>query len=326
MTPAYLTRLGIQTLGALVLPLSVAATAHAQAWVPSQGEGAVSVGFTTSDAKYHYLTTLRVDIGEIDWQTLVTDVTYGLTDRIAVDLAVPVVASKYTGAFPHPTALDDGRYHTTFADVRFALRYNLTRGGAVITPYVGSMVPSHAYEFFAHAAAGRRLKELQVGAYVATLTDRILPGLFVSGRYGYGFTERVLDISHNRSMADLEIGYFVTPAFRTFIMGTGQITHGGIDLPLDGILSPRFLPVHDQIDRINYLNVGAGAAFSISDSVDVFGSFIRNVAARNGHALNRSITVGVSKSFKRRKTEPDTGATARREGSLIRCICQKAAN
>jgi hypothetical protein len=162
--------------------------------------------------------------------------------------------------------------------------------------------------------------------YGATLMDRMLPGLFVSGRYAYGFTERVLDISHNRSMADLEIGYFVTPSFRTFIMANTQITHGGIDLPLDGVLFPPFREVHDQIDRINYLNVGAGAAFSISDSLDVFGSFSRNVAARNGHVLNGAITVGVSKSFTRRKTEPAASATARQEGSLSRCICQKTAS
>ena len=57
------------------------------------------MAFSTSDVKCHYLTTLPVDIGKIDWQTLVADVTYGLTDRIAVDLALPWVASKYTGDF-----------------------------------------------------------------------------------------------------------------------------------------------------------------------------------------------------------------------------------
>ena len=82
---------------------------------------------------------------------------------------------------------------------------------------------------FAHSAPGRDLHELQVGAYWAKLLDRVLPGLFVTGRYSYGFTQRVLDISHNRSNVDLELGYFIKPEVRVFGLGSGQLTHGGID-------------------------------------------------------------------------------------------------
>ena len=123
----------------------------------------------------------------------------------------------------------------TFTDVRFALRYNVTRSGAVFTPYIGSVVPSHDYAYYGHAAAGERLKELQVGAYAAKLFTAGLPGVFVSGRLGYGFVEKVQDISHNRSLADLEVGYFLTPSFRAFAMTSGQYTHGGIDFPINGL-------------------------------------------------------------------------------------------
>jgi hypothetical protein len=75
------------------------------------------------------------------------------------------------------------------------------------------------------------------------------------------------------------------------------------------------------------------AAVSLTESVDVFGSFSRVVAGRNGHALNRGITVGASWGFSRKKAASDviTAAgtapateTARREGTLLRCICQKS--
>ncbi len=87
--------------------------------------------------------------------------------------------------------------------------------------------------------------------------------------------------------------------------------------------------------------MGAGASYSISDSLDVFGSFSKLVAGRNGHALNRGITVGGSWSFSRRKNASDVitasapagppsgtleTVTARRQGSLVRCICQKSAS
>ena len=85
-------------------------------------------------------TSTPVDAGAINTNVLLADVTYGLTDKIAVDLALPLVTSKYTGNRPHAgTNIDDGTYRSTFTDVRFALRYNLTRDSAVITPYIGTM-------------------------------------------------------------------------------------------------------------------------------------------------------------------------------------------
>ncbi len=89
---------------------------------------------------------------------------------------------------------------------------------------------------------------------------------------------------------------------------------------------------------MNYVNLGGGFAYSITDSLDMFGSFLREVAGRNGHVLNRGITLGASWSFSRRsKGDTTAGAgapsrqyagmtTAKRETSLGRCICQKSGN
>lgn len=327
------------TIIAIVLGTLVAVPldARAQAWVPAQGEGAVSIAFQSLNVKKHLAQTLPVDGGSIDANIVLADVTYGVTDKIAVDLALPFVMSKYTGNRPHPgTNIDDGNYRGSFTDVRFALRYNLTRNAAVVTPYIGTIVPSHDYAFYGHAAPGQRLRELQVGVYTAKLLDRGVPGLFVSGRYGFGFVEKVVDISHNRSVGDLEIGYFFSSAFRAFLNAHGQYSHGGIDFPTSGglaALPPEYRTNHDQIQKVHVLDLGAGAAYSITDSIDVFGSFSKLVAGRNGHALNRGITVGASWSFNRKKqaadaitaapTAPET-VTAKREGTLLRCICQKS--
>jgi hypothetical protein len=220
-----------------------------------------------------------------------------------------------------------------------AVRYNITRSGAVITPYVGSVVPSHDYQFYGHSAFGEQLKELQVGTFVAKLFTKGLPGTFVSSRIAYGFVEKVQDISHNRSVADLEAGYFVTPSFRAFGMASAQHTHGGIQFPPGGLASipAPYRFTHDVIQRVHYLNLGGGFAYSLKDSLDLFGSFTRQVAGLNGHKLNRGVTLGVSYSFSRRSKgdviTAGAGApageyarmtTAKREGSLGRCICQKS--
>jgi hypothetical protein len=154
--------------------------------------------------------------------------------------------------------------------------------------------------------------------------DAVLPGLFVQGRYAYGFAEKVADISHNRSNADVEIGYWVVPRFRVLALTSGQLTHGGIDVTRTSrvTLGP-LIENHDQVDRLNYLNIGAGAAFSITDKMDIYASIVRTVAQRNGHLVDRGLAFGVSRSFstKRAKNRP----VARAEQSLVRCVCEKSA-
>jgi len=331
-------RPGFGALLVTFLAAGASSRAHAQAWVPAQGEGAVSVAFQTMKVERHLASTTPVDAGDIATNVVLADITYGLTDKIAVDVALPLVTSRYAGAFAHPnTDIDDGSDRTSFTDLRFALRYNLTSGGTVITPYVGSVVPSNNYAFYGHAAPGQGLREVQVGVYAATLIERGLPGLFISGRYGFGFVEKVLDISHNRSLADLEAGYFFNSSFRAFTMANAGYTHGGIDFPINGLpgLPAEFRANHDQIQRIHFVNVGLGFAYSISDTFDVFGSASRQVTGRNGHSMDKAFTAGVSWGFRRRSSAADAvtarapssaaaAATEKREGTLLRCICQKS--
>jgi hypothetical protein len=311
----------------------------AQAWVPARGEGAVSLSTQHLNVKKHLAGTTVRDAGHINTVVILTDVTYGLTDKAAVDLAVPLVSSVYSGRSPHPgTDVDNGKFHTSVTDLRFSVRYNISRKGAVITPYVGSILPSHDYPYYGHAAAGERLRELQVGAFVAKLFTSGVPGMFVSSRVAYGFVEKVQDISHNKSMGDFEAGYFLTPSLRAFGMLNAAYTHGGIDFPVGGLpaVPVQYRQVHDIVQQVNYLHAGGGFAYSITDSLDVFGSFSRLVAGRNGHVLNRGVTLGASWNFTRgaarNAASAGTGApaseyartVARREGSLARCVCQKS--
>src|SRR6185369_15752861 len=94
--------------------VGLSAAAWAQAWTPAQGEGDVTFQFQDTLVKYHQLPTVRLDRGHIRGETMLVDVTYGLTDQIAVSAALPYVASKYDGTRPHPTGLDNGGYHSTF--------------------------------------------------------------------------------------------------------------------------------------------------------------------------------------------------------------------
>jgi hypothetical protein len=315
-------------LAAVALVAFTVAPARAQAWLPSQGEIGVSFVFSDSFTDEHDLNGLRDKNSDIFTRALLADVTFGVRDNLTITVGLPIVSSKYVsqGTPPHPTIQDNGQYHTTVTDLRLDVRYNaFNRRNFVITPFVTTLTPSHGYEYFAHAAPGRRVHELQVGTYVGSTVDNLLPGMFVQGRYGYGFQEQFLDFSHNRSLFSLESGYFATPDIRVFGMVTGQVTHGGVDLFVG---ANRVWPAaqwqnHDRITRENFVTLGAGVGWTVNDVIDVFGSYSRMVSATNTHVLSRGLQFGAS--IRLQKSSLERGVVNLSAGNRIaRCACQKA--
>jgi hypothetical protein len=334
-------RTAVTLIAVPVLLASSSRPARAQAWLPAQGEGAVSFVYQDMLDKYHQFPKIgKVDSGPTTSRSTLIDVTYGLTDKVAISFAIPWVSAKYVGPSPHPLAdlsgsvpvfygkqpLDDGTYHGTWQDARFDVRYNLTKKGLVLTPFVGTAAPTHNYTTLAHAAPGQRLKQLQFGLTGAKMLDRVVPGLFIQGSYAYAISQKVIDISHNRSNANLEVGYFVSPKLRVMALGAGQVTHGGIDMvanPRVNLPPLQFLN-HDRITRINFLNLGGGAAYSLTEKIDVFASMVRTVAARNGHLIDHGLNTGVTWSFTAHRRKD--AAILRAEQSLARCVCAKSAS
>lgn len=321
---------------ALVLGVSAAApsAARAQAFVPAQGEGSVSFLFSDQFYRYHVNPTVEVDAGHIYTRTFLADVTYGLTDKIAIGVGLPLVATRYDGTAPHTldgavVAVDSGAWHESVQDLRFDIRYNVTRNlgntGIVVTPFIGSIMPSHSYDYYGHGAYGRDLREVQVGAEAAKLFERGIPGLVIQGRYAYGFVQEVVDIPHNRSIASLEAAYFATSKLRLLAVSSGQITHGGIDFLgspiMRAILTPDQFLHHDQIQQENMLSLGGGASYALTESLDIFGSMLHTVAQRNGHELARGIQFGVSMSFSTPRARKGGASVA--ENSLAKCLCEK---
>jgi hypothetical protein len=314
-----------------VAQLFAPAPACAQAWVPTRGDGAVAIVYQNQFVDQHTLDDgARIDRGETRTHIMAVDLTYGLTNRVALNVGLPFIASKYSGVNPHTEAafgrtsvLDFDGYHATTQDFRVDLRYSAVRGATAVTPYVSGVIPSRSYDYFGHAAAGRRLAEVQIGAYVGRMLDPVLPGGFIQARYSYGFTQRLLGVQHDRSVSEVEIGYFVRPNVRVFALSFGQISHGGIRFAPNfpaGLTSDELL-YHDRFSRVNSLDFGGGAQVSLSPSVDLFGSLVHNEIQTNGHALKYSVTTGLSWSF--HHGSPGTGASASRQAALVKCLCQK---
>jgi hypothetical protein len=322
----YRTAAAIATAGALLVAFPT--LGWSQAWVPSKGEGSVSVLYQDLFVKNHLTATgVKQDRGRIDSNNLLVDFTYGITDRLAILLAAPYIRTRYTGAARHPGELDDGTPHSGFQDLRFGVRYNVFDGPVTITPFVGTSVPSHSYEYFAHAAFGPRVRELEVGTYIGRVVALGSRPAFVQARLAYGFLEEIAGIDRSRTSLDFEAGYFLSRSVRVFATSAGQKTHGGIDLPDAGwrAMPPELQEHHDRIARIDVVDIGGGVQVTLPRSFEVFASFMKTISGENAHALARGITIGASWSFGR-GVPPLVAAAGNgneAERLLIRCLCQK---
>jgi len=275
-------------LGGGLACLAGATTATAQAWLPPRGEAAVSLGYSRMWATEHIdYQGNPLSPGDMIWNNVGLDLSYGLAERFALRVNLPYVISKYDGAFPHPpiggvAAQDDGDWHGTFQDVTTELRYRVPAGSFAITPFVGLVVPTHSYPRYGHGAPGRQLVEGRFGVAAGRLLDPLLPDAYLQVRYTYAVPEQPLGISHNSSNLGVDLGYLVGPALTLRAIAAWQKTHGGWDVPIDwpARTSPAYL-AHDQVNRTDYFRLGGGVAYSITNAIDVNLYGYSTISAKN---------------------------------------------
>ena len=297
-----------------LLQMAAPESVSAQAWLPGKGFGNVSIAYKNFYVSDHLdMWGNRENRGQIRASTMSLDLDYGLTRRLAVNVGVPLSTLKYTGDSPHKDAdelrfRDDGTYHGGFQDLRFGLRYALVRySPVVITPFVDGIVPSHTYETNAHSALGRGLRELLVGTNVGWQggEDSFLSHLYTQTRISYGFVERVLGRSHNRTNTDSELGYFLTPRLTLSGLASFQKHHGN-PLDTDFAKGPEQWTHeedhhHMKLLRSDLLDVGAGIAFRVNAKSSVYATALHTVWGKNGHPLQAGLIFGINFRFGTRR-------------------------
>jgi hypothetical protein len=228
---------------------------------------------------------------------VLTGFEYGFTDKLALSADVAHVASKYIGQIPHSPD-DTGSYHPTFQDAHLELRYNVLSKALVVTPFIGTTIPTHDYETRGHSAVGRGFHELLLGVNVGRQLDRILRDSYVHGRYSYAILPRFEDLKLNRSNAEFEVGWLATRLLSFRFISTFQKTHGGIPTPLDPRLDEHEKEFHDRITRSHYVYVGGGVGFSVKRSFGIHAAYLTTVYARSVHAPG-GLLLGISWNFSR---------------------------
>jgi hypothetical protein len=285
--------------------------------VPPPGAGAISASFQAVEHTGHRLTDgTYIDNGRSRSGALFVEVDYGVTRRLSVSFGIPFVFTRYTDDDPPPPFFpflprDACRcWHGAWQDVSATARLNLVDSFdhvLAITPSITVGVPSHAYEYRGEAVAGRRLKQIRFAVDAGRRLDELSRRLSVSGRYAYTVVERVLEVSHNRSQAEIETAWQVAPA--TSVRGFAEIqrTHGGLragSLPGSTLVGPGDIDTpervaeHDRLLRDNWMHLGAGVTFRIAGQ-HAFVTYRHFVRGTDPHA-GRAVTAGLVWPFRRR--------------------------
>lgn len=309
--------------------LVFARVATAQAFLPPTGEGNVTVTYQNAHARGHLdLNGDRMsgESGTDPTQThsITLGVEFGLNDRLAMNLSIPFIQSKYGGSDPHVVRgvgpvqeWDNGTYHGTFQDFQAGVRVNIVSRPLAITSFVEAIIPSHHYPSTAHAAPGKDLRAVVVGGALGGFLDTVLPGMFFQAQLSYAVAQEVLDIRPNRCRVDSEVGYFITPRLAVRFLQSYQVTHNGLDLiafsaPMTVVevhghpeieVTGEYRRNHDRLQRSNFLNLGGGINFSVNESLDVFAAAAKTVWGESIHPL-RGVSVGVNMHFRTRRAAP----------------------
>lgn len=292
-----------------------AAPAQAQLVLPGKGQGTIATTFQVVTDHYHYnYRGDEIDAGKITSESLQIKLDYGLTERIAVSLALPFLRKQYRGNRPHVDTpfrhdgdherdygfefLDDGRFHGHWQDVAVGVRYRWFEGPVAVTPFVTYAWPSHEYTFYAHAAPGTRQVRVSAGAFVGYRFGPPWENSYLQGYYAYTDVEAVLGIKPNYSTLNLEYGRYFSPRLGARLYVTRRHSHAGLEFPIDfpaSNLERTFN--HDRVQRIDYTNVGAGATYTLGDRYTLSLDWMTSVRGENGHKIHNAVTLGIHRSF-----------------------------
>lgn len=325
-------RLSAISLVSIAVGFSIASPARASAqsaWIPVDGEVSVSLTFQNLNFNGHFNEHGVKNAGGIPSRAYlgIFQIEYALTDRLAVTARLPYIASRFTGDHDHPaitrvrnryeefsrtnpeaagSSLDTGEFYATFQDFNSTLRYNLLDKGLLITPMIGVTIPSHHYRTIGEAAPGQDLRALHTGINVGRLLDPLLPQGYVHVRYTYSFVQRLLGIKLDRSSADFEVGYSVTPIVSVRGLASWSHTHGG--LPYSRTEQDPFLFfAHDRLLASRSWHVGGGTTISLTDSMDLDAAIVSLLSGASTH-YGAGITIGLTWHF---LPAPDAQPSAR---------------
>lgn len=300
-----------------------------QAWVPEKGEGTFSTSFDYIAFQGHFRSDgSRTPEAAARARSFIFEIEYGLTNKLAVKVAVPIVSARYASNNPPSDVLlllfqqviqqvgasfythqflDDQKYHSTWQDFQFNVRYNLSTRPLIVTPFIGSTIPSHDYAYVGEAAPGRNFKEIEFGVDLARRLNPIVRKAYLDGEVSFAIPESALNVRTTRANSSIELGYLLTRKLALRGVGQYQHTFHGLHFPAD-LTTPEITLTHERLLKANYWHLGGGASYALNPKTELSATVVTFLSGSDTH-YGTGVALQVSRSFNlspwRQPTKPD---------------------
>lgn len=273
----------------------------------AESRGRIAIEFQHIHTDGFQATTGDLDIGTTDTDSIDLELELRLGQRWTLSASLPWIRKRYQGRAPHDPAaidppvdskfIDTGGYHSSFQDLHIAVQFAaLDTPFWLIAPFAYYGQPVEDYTFFAQSAVGQNLRRFGIGTTITWFPP--FSDFYLTFAPGYEFVEETLgtNISHWRIGA--EVGYFLNPALD--VRGFALIKEGnGRDFP-DDFPPPRddeWWYQHDRMVRHNYVNLGLGLDWQVSERNRFSVSGMTMVHADQVHIMKYTVTLGLSRTF-----------------------------
>jgi hypothetical protein len=276
-----------RSVAAIVAVLVVPASAAAQAFTPPPRVGSVTVAWQWIDNTGHILTDgTFFPRGQSITSSVLAELDYGITERLAATVAVPFVFAKYTGQLPPFSGLERDAcrcWHQSFQDFSIAGRYRLGDEFWALTPQVRVVIPSHDYAYRGEAVVGPNLNQVLLGISGAWRLAPALPKASIQAGYTFALVEKAVeDLRANRSNVSTSFGYALTRSVYVHGGALFQKTHGGLTGFDLGVAPPDQRAQGDRLLKMRYWHLTGGLSYS-AGFADLFFAVEPYVWGRDAH-------------------------------------------
>ena len=289
-----------------------ASISHVQA---EQGDGSFRLEYQFVKTGEFDSSIGDIDIGETDAHVFMFSGSYALTDRWTLSASLPWIKKRHQGAVPHNPGLDltefpeadqsiidNGDFHSDWQDLYIGASFAAVRGDRwTVSPYLSVGLPTNDYPFYGHAAVGRNLWHIPVGANI-----RFQP-YFSDFAFGadaaYVFTERSLGVDVSHWLVNLNLSYHLTNRLAPHVFLIIKRTTGGLKFPDDfdvTALNDENWYFHDRTIKHNFINGGVGFDWMIAGDYMLSATAMTMLDPDQVNAVDYGISLGVTRFFSRR--------------------------
>lgn len=253
-----------------------------------------------------------IDIGKTDAHVFMLAGDYAINDRWTLMASLPYVKKRHQGALPHNvnvdfvdyeppdrSLIDDGNFHSDWEDLYVGVQYRLVDGPFSLAPFVSVGIPSNDYPFYGHAAVGRNLWHVPVGASFSFRPH--FSDFFFGGDLAYVFTEKTLGVDTSHWLFHGSVSYHVTARFAPKLFVAIKYGTRGLDFPDDYVLPEEFDSAkwyyHDLMIKHNYTNAGVGFDWMLSDKYQLSATIMKMVNPDQVNIIERGYSLGLTRYF-----------------------------